>query len=115
MVSSRHIELIEDLPLNGVDKWYVLLACNGQKKASWLITKSDVWRDGDESREVPQARIMHIQATLQKLGLPSFPSESNDSWTAAARKENADAPMIQRLCDILSPTPTKVWMSYLMQ
>jgi hypothetical protein len=66
---SKNIELIEDLPLTGTDRWYVLLAYTGQKQASWLSLESDVWRQGDTPRTISQERLDEIKAVFDELGL----------------------------------------------
>lgn len=67
--SVRHIEAIEDLPFRAVDKWYVLLALLGLKKASWVDIASDVWREGDAPLRVSDDQIDRLKKTFDELGL----------------------------------------------
>lgn len=65
----KQIETIEDLPLKASDRWYVLLALVGRKKASWFHLKSDIWREGDEPIRIPDERIERLKTALNRLGL----------------------------------------------
>ncbi len=65
----RQIEMIEDLPLGASDRWYVLLALTGQKKASWLQLMSDVWREGEEPVRIADEQIERLKTALRQLGI----------------------------------------------
>lgn len=65
----KQIEMIEDLPLRASDRWYVLLALTGHKKASWFCVTSDVWREGDEPIRIPDEQVHRLTAMLSALGL----------------------------------------------
>lgn len=68
-ISDKQLEIIEDLPLDGVDRWYVLLALVKLKKASWLTVSSTVWREGDAPLHVPNERLDLITSKLTSLGI----------------------------------------------
>lgn len=67
--SVRQIEAIEDLPFRAVDKWYVLLALLGLKRASWVDVTSDVWREGDGPIRVSEDQIARLKKTFDELGI----------------------------------------------
>lgn len=68
-ITNAQVEIIEDLPLDGNDKWYVLLAVTRQKKASWLQASSAVWREGDQPIAISPDRIEIIKSRLDRLGI----------------------------------------------
>lgn len=79
MLKAFQIELLEDLPLSGHDKWYALLAVTGHKKASWAHIYSDPWREGDSPNKIPKERIKLLEDKLDALGLFSqFKFEQTD-------------------------------------
>ncbi len=68
-LTPTQIEIIEDLTLDGDDKWYAALAVTGHKKASWLQLRSPVWREGDTPSAVPAEYIELTKRQLEALGL----------------------------------------------
>jgi hypothetical protein len=103
---SKNIELIEDLPLTGTDRWYVLLAYTGQKQASWLSLESDVWRQGDTPRTISQERLDEIKAVFDELGLfyRLRMREATDAGLWQPDKNDQKRTRLHQMCDIFVAT-----------
>lgn len=95
------VETLEDLPLRADDKWYTLLAVAGQKKASWLMLKSDVWREGEEPIRIPEDQIRRMKASLEKLGLSSrLRFRDTDAGVLQTNDELPGRRRYNQICDI---------------
>lgn len=68
-IPQYHLELLEDLPLDPYDKWYVFLNYIGLKSGTWATLSSEVWREGDEPKHVSSETISTVTKSLTELGL----------------------------------------------
>lgn len=69
LIDKRALEILEDLPLRPYDAWYVLLVYLGLKSGAWVDIKSNIWREGDAAKSVPQSTRRVIEESLDALGL----------------------------------------------
>lgn len=105
ILKASQIELLEDLPLNGADKWYALLAVTGHKKGSWLNIESDIWREGDEKNRIPKERLDLFEQKLKKLGL-SYALKFRDTTAGLFQPDEESGKRVRyvQLCDIFVGT-----------
>lgn len=68
-IDKRPLELLEDLPLEALDAWYVMLVYLGLKSGAWIIAESEVWRKGDAPVRICQHTLDKIELSLHELGL----------------------------------------------
>lgn len=103
--TGRQIEMIEDMPLAVVDRWYVLLALAGHKQASWVDITSDIWREGDTPIEIPEDQVHRITDTLSELGI-AYKLRFRDSDAGLFQPEESSdfRRRYNQICDIFIGT-----------
>lgn len=85
--NQEHLELLEDLPLQADDLWYILLVYLGLKSGAWVHLQSDVWREGGEAKRVSSSKVRDIEKTLETLGL-TYIIDTRDTIAGIPQPDN---------------------------
>lgn len=68
-MNERHIELIEDLPINPNSKRLVLLVALGKKASALFSINSNVWREGDSPLSLDDGLLNRIDDVFDEIGI----------------------------------------------